>query len=89
VVTAVTFLSGVYFPVALLPGWIAWAAEVQPFTPALDLLRNVLVGTALREPAEVALAKLLIFPALGLPLAIAALRAAVRRGRRGGTIIEY
>src|SRR5262249_6312746 len=51
VLTAVTLLAGVYFPVVLLPGWIRWASDVQPFTPAVDLLRNLLVGTSLPDPA--------------------------------------
>ena len=40
----ITLVSGLYFPAQLLPGWIRWTAEVQPFTPAVDLLRNLLVG---------------------------------------------
>jgi ABC-2 type transport system permease protein len=89
VITAVTLLAGIYFPVALLPGWIQWASEVQPFTPAVDLLRNVLVGTPLTDPAALELAKLVGFAALLVPLGVLALRAALRHSRRRGTIIEY
>ncbi|MBA2346874.1 MAG: ABC transporter permease [Solirubrobacterales bacterium] len=88
VVAGLTFLSGIYFPVALLPGWLRWAAEVQPFTPAVDVLRHVLVGTALREELWVSLTKLVVFPAVTGPLALCLLGRAVRRGRRTGTIIE-
>lgn len=89
VITGVTLLAGVYFPVALLPGWIRWASDVQPFTPGVDLLRNLVVGTPLPDPAWVDVAKLAGFALVLLPLALLALRAAVRRGRRRGTIIEY
>jgi ABC-2 type transport system permease protein len=89
VVTGLTLLAGVYFPVALLPGWIRWASDVQPFTPAADLLRNLLVGTPLREPALLSVSKLLGFAAVMLPASVAVLGAAVRHGRRRGTIIEY
>ena len=89
VITAVTLLAGVYFPVTLLPDWIEWASEVQPFTPAVDLLRNLLVGTPLTDPAGVELAKLAGFALVTLPLAVLLLRAAVRHSRRRGTIIEY
>jgi ABC-2 type transport system permease protein len=89
VITGVTLLAGVYFPVALLPAWIRWASDVQPFTPAVDLLRNLLVGTPLPDPALLDLAKLVAFPLVMLPLALLALERAVRRGRRRGTIIEY
>ena len=88
-ITGVTLLAGVYFPVALLPDWIEWASEVQPFTPAVDLLRNVLVGTPLRDSAGIALLKLVGFTAALLPLSLLALRGAVARSRRKGTIIEY
>jgi ABC-2 type transport system permease protein len=89
VITGVTLLAGVYFPVTLLPDWIRWASEVQPFTPAVDLLRNLLVGTPLRDSAAVELAKLVAFAAFTLPLSLLLLRAAVQRSRRQGTIIEY
>ena len=89
VITAVTLLAGVYFPVTLLPDWIQWASEVQPFTPAVDLLRNLLVGTPLDGGALPALAKLAGFAAVTLPLSLLVLRAAVRHSRRRGTIIEF
>jgi ABC-2 type transport system permease protein len=89
VITGVTLLAGVYFPVALLPDWIRWASDVQPFTPAVDLLRNVVVGTPLRDSVGLDLAKLAGFTAILLPLALVALRGALTKSRRRGTIIEY
>jgi ABC-2 type transport system permease protein len=89
IITGVTLLAGLYFPVSLLPNWIQWASEVQPFTPAVGLLRNLLVGTPLPHPALVELAKLVGFSAVTLPLSLLLLRGAVRRSRRQGTIIEY
>jgi ABC-2 type transport system permease protein len=89
VITGFSLLAGVYFPVSLLPDWIRWASDAQPFTPAVDILRNLLVGTQLHESAAVGLAKLAGFAAVMTPLALVALRSAVRRSRRRGTIIEY
>jgi ABC-type polysaccharide/polyol phosphate export permease len=88
VITGITLLAGIYFPVTLLPDWIQWASEVQPFTPAIDLLRNLLVGTPLRAPAAEELAKLVGFAVVTLPLSVLVLRTAVEYGRRKGTIIE-
>jgi ABC-2 type transport system permease protein len=88
IVTGVTLLAGVYFPISLLPDWIRWASDVQPFTPAVDLLRNLLVGTALRDAALLEVAKLVGFTLITFPCSVLALRAAVERGRRRGTIIE-
>ena len=89
VMTGITLLAGLYFPVELLPGWIGWAADVQPFTPAVDLLRNLLVGTPLKHGAAADLLKLTGFAVVTMPLSLILLRAAVRRSRRRGTIIEY
>jgi ABC-2 type transport system permease protein len=88
VMAGVTLLAGVYFPVVLLPDWIEWASDVQPFTPAVDLLRNTLVGTPLHDSAWLEVLKLVGFAVALLPLAAMVLRAAVSRSRRRGTIIE-
>jgi ABC-2 type transport system permease protein len=89
VITGVTLLAGVYFPVSLLPGWIRWASDVQPFTPAVDLLRHQVVNTPLTGDWALDLAKLILFPAVMLPLSLMALRAAIGLSRRRGSIIEY
>jgi ABC-2 type transport system permease protein len=89
VLTLITLSSGLFFPIALLPGWLQWISEVQPFTATVDLLRNVLVGTPLSEPALVELAKLGGFLVTMIPLSVLALSAALRHGQRTGTIIEY
>jgi ABC-2 type transport system permease protein len=89
IITGITLLAGIYFPVELLPGWIRWASDVQPFTPAVDLLRNVVVGTPLRDSLGLDLLRLFGFTALLLPLSLFALRSALTRSRRQGTIIEY
>jgi ABC-2 type transport system permease protein len=89
IVTGLSLVAGVYFPVALLPGWIQWASEVQPFTPATDLLRHLLVDTPMKGSAAVAVLKLAGFAAVMVPVAIFLLHAAVDRGRRKGTITEY
>ena len=33
-IAGLSILGGVYFPLTLFPGWLRWAADVQPFTPA-------------------------------------------------------
>lgn len=66
-----------------------WLTEVQPFTPAVDLIRHVLLGTTLVHPVWEELAKLVGFTLLLVPLAAIALRRAVRHSRRRGTLLEY
>ena len=41
-------------------------SEVQPFTPATDLLRHLLVGTPLEHPAAIELLKLVLFALVAL-----------------------
>ncbi len=89
VVTGLSLASGAFFPHALLPGWIGWIAEVQPLAPSLELVRHALVGSPVEGEAWLAAVKLLGFSAVLLPLAVAALRAAVEACRRRGTLTEY
>lgn len=89
VIAGVSLIGGLYFPVALLPDWIQWASSVQPFTPAVDLMRNVLLGLPMPEPAWLAVLKLVLFAVVLLPVSIWALNRAVTIGTRRGTIIEY
>jgi ABC-2 type transport system permease protein len=88
-VAAISLVAGLYFPVALLPGWIEWASQVQPFTPAVNLLRHLLVGTPLDSSPWAQVVKLTLFAAILIPLAVWLLDRAVALGRRRATIIEY
>jgi ABC-2 type transport system permease protein len=89
IVTAISFFGGVFFPIVLLPGWIQWTSDVQPFTPTLDMLRHVLVGTDLHESVLTSLMKMVLFAGVLLPPALWAVQRAIRLGQRRGTIIEY
>ncbi len=89
IVAGIAIVGGLYFPIALLPGWIRWASDVQPFTPAADLLRHLLVDTPLVHPAGVELLKLVAFVAVLFPAGVMLLRASIRYGQRSGTIAEY
>jgi ABC-2 type transport system permease protein len=89
VVSGVAIVGGLYFPTTVLPGWIRWMSDIQPFTPATDLLRHLLVGTQLVHPAIVELLKLLGFVAVLVPAGFMVLRASIRYGQRTGTVAEY
>jgi ABC-2 type transport system permease protein len=89
VMAAITLVAGFYFPVTLLPDWIQWASDVQPFTPAVDLLRHLLIGIPLREAAWGEVASLAAFAAVLLPLSGALLAAVIRTTRRQGRLLEY
>lgn len=89
IVAGISLISGIYFPTTLLPGWIEWVSEVQPFTPAVDLLRNVIVGTPLPGSIWLDLARLVGFAIVLMPLAALIVDKAVQVSRRRGTLMEY
>ncbi len=89
VIAGLSVLGGIYFQTSLLPGWLRWAAYVQPLTPGVDILRHLLVGTATTEPAWLDLVKLGGFTVVLVPIATATLWQAVNISRRRGTLMEY
>jgi lipooligosaccharide transport system permease protein len=50
VITPMTFLSGVYFPVTQMPEWLQAVAQVLPLTAAVELVRPLILG---EMPGEV------------------------------------
>ena len=44
VLTPMTFLSGVYYPVTELPGWLAALAGALPLAAAVELARPLVLG---------------------------------------------
>ena len=50
------FLSSAFVPAASLPGPLAWFAEHQPFTPIIETLRGLLVGTPIGNDGLLAVA---------------------------------
>jgi ABC-2 type transport system permease protein len=89
IVAGIALISGIYFPVALLPDWIRWLSEVQPFTPAVNLLRHLLVGLPMPDPAWEYLLKLSLFAVISVPAAGWAIGRAVDYAHRRGTLLEY
>jgi ABC-2 type transport system permease protein len=88
-VTALSILAGVYFPVALLPEWIRWLSDVQPFTPAVELLRHLVTDAPTGGSPWIDVAKLVGFAVALLPPSLWILHGALVHSRRRGTVIEY
>jgi len=89
VIALMALTGGVYFPLSVLPQWMQTIGRMQPFTPATEALRHLLVGGPAGASTSAALLKLVGFAALLLPASIALLSGAIRVGQRRGTIIEY
>ena len=69
VITPMTFLSGVYFPIEQMPGWLQAVAQVLPLKAGVDLVRPLVLG---EMPADVfrPLATLFAYAAGGYYLAL-------------------
>jgi ABC-2 type transport system permease protein len=74
----VLFLAPVYVPRDLLSGWLATAAQVNPFTPIVEAGRDFVAGRAVE--AELAYGIVLALLAVAVGWAIRGLRAAERAG---------
>ena len=69
VMTPMTFLSGVYFPIEQMPLWLQWVAAVLPLTAAVELVRPLVIGHWPREVLR-PLAVLVAYAAVGYYLAL-------------------
>ncbi|MFF1512232.1 ABC transporter permease, partial [Streptomyces sp. NPDC058326] len=58
-------ISSAFVPVDQMPGWFQPIAEYQPFTPAIETLRGLLLGTEIGHNGWLALAWCLTLTALG------------------------
>lgn len=87
--TAGYFLGGVIFPVEVLPAPLQSCAALLPITHAVKALREVFLARA--GAAEIAplAGNLLLFIAVMAPASLWCFRAAVRRARREGSLVQY
>jgi ABC-2 type transport system permease protein len=86
VTSGVSLLSGIYFPVEVLPAWLQVLARAVPFTWSIDLLRRQLLD------ADPAWGQTLALAGLSVPLLLAGLvvfRLGVDRARRAGSLATY
>ncbi|MFI0978103.1 ABC transporter permease [Streptomyces sp. NPDC021093] len=59
------FLSSAFIPAGTMPGWFQPIAEYQPFTPAIETLRGLLLGTEIGNNGWIAIAWCLGLSVLG------------------------
>ncbi len=84
-----SILGGAYFPIDVMPGWMQKFSYLIPLRYTLDALR----ATMLRGASLVSVAKpietLLAISVILLPASAALFSAAVRKGRKEGTLMQY
>ena len=77
-------VSGVYYPVSVLPGWMQWVAKISPATYALrGNRRQILEGAGL---AWADVWPLLLIGALSIPIGLAVFRAGERYAKQHGKL---
>ncbi|GGS05354.1 transport permease protein [Streptomyces aureoverticillatus] len=59
------FISSAFVPVDAMPGWFGPIAEYQPFTPAIETLRGLLLGSEIGDNGWLAVAWCLGLTVLG------------------------
>jgi ABC-2 type transport system permease protein len=67
------FLSTMFYPLAELPAWFRWAAQINPMTWQVDLLRFTLLGTGVPTVMLLEAVAFGVFTLLCLAFAVRAL----------------
>jgi ABC-2 type transport system permease protein len=84
-----SILGGAYFPIDVMPSWMQKVSFLVPITYSLDALRlTMLKGASIMSVAKPTVT-LAIIAAILLPASATIFTAAVRKGRREGTLTQY
>jgi ABC-2 type transport system permease protein len=84
-----SLLGGAYFPIDVMPAWMQKVSSVIPITYSLDALRlTMLKGYSVNLVAK-PVVTLTAIAVILLPASIALFVAAVRNGRKEGTLMQY
>ncbi|WP_158750019.1 ABC transporter permease [Acidobacterium sp. S8] len=84
-----SILGGAYFPVDVMPVWMQKLSFLVPITYSLDALRlTILRGDSIASVAR-PIMTLTVLAVILLPASAAIFAAAVRNGRKEGTLMQY
>jgi ABC-2 type transport system permease protein len=79
-------VSGVYYPVSVLPGWMQWLSKISPATYALDGIRKAILDGAGVGAMWSSIWPLLIIGAVAIPLGLEIFRRGERHAKRHGKL---
>jgi ABC-2 type transport system permease protein len=79
-------VSGVYYPVSVMPEWMQWLAKISPATYALDGIRAAVLDGAGVGAVWGDLWPLLLMGAVAIPLGLVVFRAGERYAKRTGKL---
>jgi ABC-2 type transport system permease protein len=79
-------VSGVYYPVDVLPQWMQWLAVISPATYALDGIRDAILDGAGLAALWDEIWPLLVIGAVSIPLGLEVFRRGERHAKRHGKL---
>jgi ABC-2 type transport system permease protein len=79
-------VSGVYYPVEVMPGWMQWIATISPATYALEGIRAAVLDGAGAGAVWGQLWPLIVMGVAAVPLGLAVFRAGERYAKRNGKL---
>jgi ABC-2 type transport system permease protein len=79
-------VSGVYYPVEVLPTWMEWLAKISPATYALDGIRDAILGGAGVSTMWDEIWPLLIIGVISIPLGLWVFRRGENYAKRHGKL---
>ena len=79
-------VSGVYYPVAVLPEWMQWLAKISPATYALDGIRDAILDGAGLSAMWGDIWPLLVIGVVSIPLGLWVFRRGERYAKRHGKL---
>lgn len=82
----VLVVSGVYYPVSVLPDWMQWLAKVSPATYALDGIRDAILEADGAGAMWDEIWSLLLIGAVTIPLGLEVFRRGERYAKRHGKL---
>ncbi|MGC9092594.1 MAG: ABC transporter permease [Bacteroidota bacterium] len=87
--TLSTILSGVFFPVEVLPSFLKSIATVLPTTHALSALRQTLILNGTLDATIAPITALTLFSLIAIPIGLLLFRWGFNKARATGSLVEY
>src|SRR6476659_3516027 len=79
-------VSGVYYPVSVLPEWMQWLAKISPATYALRGCRQAIINGAILSELTTEIWALLVIGAVSIPLGLWTFRTGERYAKKHGKL---